>query len=259
MQGPIYLELKGTQGSLFLEGHLAKRLLTLSKPLEMSLTVTPELSRYVLQDCVPFLSGMLSSNQRVKITADPKGFSLSLFPLEPKAAQFDQATIDLGHVQFANNGQLAIVTSLIAPSESDSLSVWFTPLYLSMHDGTLKLERADMLIGKEYPIAAWGKVNLLKDKVKMFIALSGLAISKAFNVQIADKGYFLQLPLTGSLSTATIDKSKATARISALVAQNHGTPQGFLIGTVLDIASGSLTEEKIPSPTTNPLPWSDLL
>lgn len=258
MNGPIYADLKGENGFLFLDGFLAKNYLTLTKPLNINVKVSPELGEYVLQDYFPFLAGLLSANQPLKITIEPKGFSLPVFPVNFTAAQMPKAIIDLGEVVFHQTSQLGTIVSLIAPLKSDHFSVQLTPIYFSYLDGILKLERVDMLLGKEYPIAAWGKINLIKEKVNMVIALSGLAISKAFNVHIADKNYFLQLPLKGTMKTATIDKSKATTRISALVAQSHGSPQGFVIGTFLDIASGALGEEKAPPPTMKPLPWSAL-
>ena len=259
MNGPVYAEFKGKNGQLFLDGQLDQKHLTLNKALELSVVLTPELGQYVLQDYFPFLSGMISSNQPLKIKIDPKEFSLPLFPLNTVAAEISHGMIDLGKVQFANSGQLGNVLSLIIPIKQDYLSVWLTPIYFSLHNGSLKLERVDMLISEQYPIAAWGKVNLIKDKVNMIIALSGLAISKAFNVPIQDKNYFLQLPLKGTMSSASIDKAKATSRISSLVAQSQGSPHGYLIGTFLDITSGNLSEKKAPPPTTNPLPWSHIL
>lgn len=258
MNGPVFADLKGENGFLFLDGFLAKNYLTLNKPLNINVTVSPEFGYYVLQDYFPFLNGIQSANQPLKITIDPKGFSLPVFPLNFTAAQMPKAVIDLGEVKFHQGSQLGTIVSLIAPIKSDHFSVQLTPIYFSYLEGIFKLERVDMLIGKEFPIAAWGKINLIKDKVNMVVALSGLAISKAFNVSIADKNYFLQLPLKGTMKTATIDKAKATTRISALVAQSQGSPQGFVIGTFLDIASGALGEDKAPPPTMKPLPWSAL-
>ena len=93
----------------------------------------------------------------------------------------------------------------------------------------------------------------------MVVGLSGSAISKAFNVPKISNAYFLQLPLKGKLSNPSIDKTRAIARISSLVAQSQGGAEGLVLGTVLDIASGGLAESGIPSPTTNPLPWSNLM
>jgi hypothetical protein len=47
-----------------------------------------------------------------------------------------------------------------------------------------------------------------------------------------------------------LTKEKQQQKISALVAQ------GMVIGTVLDIATGGLTESAPPPPTTQPLPWA---
>ena len=67
----------------------------------------------------------------------------------------------------------------------------------------------------------------------------------------------MQLPFTGKIGSAGIDKAKATARISALVAQTHGGAKGLILGTFFDIAGGSIADDPPPPPpTTNPLPWA---
>ena len=137
--------------------------------------------------------------------------------------------------------------------------VWLTPAYFSLNQGALKLERVDMLISESYPIAAWGNVDFEKERVNMIIALSGAAIDKAFGFANIPANTFLQIPLKGKLDNPSIDKTKAAARLSALVAQSQGGPQGTVIGTVLDIASGGLSEGAPPKPTTNPLPWAALM
>ena len=88
----------------------------------------------------------------------------------------------------------------------------------------------------------------------MVIGISGAALGEAFKLSGIPGSYMLQLPLKGPLNNPSIDKTKATARLSALVAQSRGGPHGAVIGTVLDIASGSLTEGAIPEPSTNPQP-----
>src|SRR5687767_2109298 len=123
------------------------------------------------------------------------------------------------------------------------MSVWFTPLYMSMKEGKLKLERMDMLLLNHYPMALWGKVDFPKDKIDMRVGLTGAALGHALEVSGLEPDYMLQLPLRGKIGEASVDKTKAAARISSFIAQSQGSTHGMIIGTVLGIAGGSLSED----------------
>jgi hypothetical protein len=56
-----------------------------------------------------------------------------------------------------------------------------------------------------------------------------------------------------------LDKTRAVARLSALAAQAQGGTHGMVIGTVLDALTGGLKEPQPPKPTTQPLPWQQLM
>lgn len=259
MNGPVYVDLKGKNGRTILDARLTNGNMTLNNNFYAELNATPQLGQYVLQDVIPFLSGMIGSDQPLKLAIAKEGFSLPVRNFALQNVSIGGATLELGKVRFSNQGQLAKVLSLLTTASANEIMVWLTPTYFSMNNGVFKLERVDMLISDLYPIAAWGKVDTLNDNVNMVIALSGSAISRAFNVQGIKRNYYLQLPLRGTMSNASIDKSKAVARLSALVAQSQGGPHGLVLGTVLDIATGGLTEESPPKPTTSPLPWNSLM
>lgn len=259
MNGPVYIELKGKNGHTVLDAQLVNGSMTLNNNFYAELTVTPQLGKHVLQDLIPFLSGMQGSDQPLKLAIAKEGFVLPLSQFSLQNITINGATLELGKIRFSNEGQLAKVLSLLTTASSSEIMVWLTPAYFSMNNGIFKLERVDMLISDRFPIASWGKVDTKKDNVNMVIALSGSAIQRAFSVSGIKKSYFLQLPLRGTMSNASIDKSKAVARLSALVAQSQGGPHGLVLGTVLDIATGGLSEESPPNPTTNPLPWNNLM
>lgn len=256
MNGSILANLHGANGNLKLDSQLIDGVLTLNQPFEAEVAVTPQLGKSVLQDIIPILGGVLGADQPVKINISPKGFVLPLSSLDLSEMQIGQATLKLGKMRFSNHGELAEVFSLLNSNNKKELNVWFTPLYLSMQNGILTIYRMDMLLMDTYPIAIWGKVDPVKDKVNMRIGISASALSQALSLAGIDSNAMLQLPFTGSLGNASIDKTKATAKISALVAQSQGGPHGLIIGTFLDIAGGALSEDKPPPPTTDPLPWA---
>lgn len=259
MNGFFYIDLKGENGNLLLDSTITKGILQLNKDLEAHVTITPQLSEYVLQEFFPILDGMVDADQPLKLTIDRQGFAMPIKDPSPSSITISKATLDAGKVHVTSQSELAKVLSLLGSFSNNKMVVWLTPLYFSIANGVVKIERVDILINERYPVAAWGKVDIPKDNVNMVIALSGAAIIQAFKVPGISNSYFLQLPLKGTLNKAEIDKTKAAARISALVAQARGGAHGAVIGTVLHIASGGLTEGSAPKPTTQPLPWEKML
>lgn len=259
MSGPVQAHVRGKNGSMNVDAMMGNGILTLRNPLEVQVAVTPQLSRSILQDVIPILGGAIAAEHPIRITIDPQGFAVPVRDWDITDIKVGRATIDLGKIQFTGQGELGNIFALLRPSTNDALSVWFTPLYLSISDGVLQLNRMDMLLLNRYPIVLWGKIHFPKDKVDLTIGLTGTALSQALNLEGLDSDYMMQLPFKGSIGDASIDKTKATARISALVAQQEGGPHGVILGTVLDIAGGSLTDKSVPEPTTKPLPWAGMI
>jgi hypothetical protein len=258
MHGPVYVDVSGENGRLTINGMLNQGILTLNEDLKAELTVTPQLGEYVLKDTIPVLSGLLSADHPINLNISKDGFAAPIKNPSLTNISIGRAVLNLGKVHFSGESQIAKVLDLLTPTTSTQL-VWLTPAYFSLNQGILKLERVDMLISDRYPIAAWGEADIAKDRVNMIIALAGSAISKAFNVPKIANSHLLQLPLKGRLSNPSIDKPRAIARISALVAQSQGGTEGLVLGTVLDIASGGLMENAVPPITTNPLPWAAMM
>lgn len=253
-EGPVKVSVKGLNGSADLAGNITHRTLTLSQPLTASLKITPQLERAVLREWLPFLGSVISSDQLIQLTIAKEGF---VFPLENPSTsnvQMQSATLNLNKMQFSRDGHLGKIASLLGVN-SQTFEVWFTPVYFSLSQGQVDVQRTDFLVAGAYPLASWGAVNFNSESLRFIIAMTPAALQKAFRVKTSNS-YLLQIPVKGSISRPEIDTAKVTTRISALIAQSQGGPQGLVIGTVLDAASGSFTEEKAPAPTTNPLPWS---
>ena len=257
MAGPLFLRLQGTNAHLNIDAMLDNGVALLNKDLILHLKVTPELGQYVLQDILPITEGILSADQPLKLTIPHQGVVLPIQPLSISSMSIPKASLELGKVYFSPKSQLAKVLSIfLTPREK--FQVWMAPAFFSLSNGTVQLERVDLLINQHYPVATWGNVELTKSKVNMVIGLSGAALIKAFNLTNIPRNYMLQIPFKGPLNNPSIDKAKATARISSLVAQSQGGAHGLVLGTVLDIASGSLTEGTVPEPASR-LPWAEML
>lgn len=253
MEGPIKVNLKGTEGKLHLEGQLAAGILTLDAPFVAEVTATPALGRYILHDVAPFLSTLRSGDRKIQLVISEKGFTFPVADFNKKKIKIDLCTITTGQMLFENSGQIKAILGLLSGNGLKDIPIWMTPLYIRVLDGRIHLERMDMLLMERYPVAAWGDVDIEKEKVNMIIGVTGTALKNAMKLEELDSNYMLQIPFKGALDNPKLDKKKAIAKISSLIAKRKGT-QGAVIGTFLDIASGG-KDNKVPAPTTQPLPW----
>lgn len=255
MQGPVKVQLQGSQGQLDLDGQINQGFLTLNKPLVATLIASPQLGESVLQDLVPVLGGMLSAENQLQLVINPEGFSSPIHLQSFEQMQVGAMMINLGKVHFSNQGQLGKIVSVFKAKPQDMITVWFTPVYISINNGLINLQRFDMLAMDIFPLAAWGTIDLPGNYIDMVVGLSGKSLQNAIGMPTIDKNYMMQFPYRGKIGKASVDKTKAAAKIAALTASLTGTPQGLAIGAMIGLASGSLTEEKAPQPTTSPFPW----
>lgn len=252
--GDINTQIDGSQGKANFTGTLNKGILTLQKDFTLEAALTPTLNTLIFEKNIPFLAGITRSSSPLSIFVAKEGFSASLREQNINSLHISGGRLDLGQVEFKAKSPLATTLSILHTQKMDKMTVWFTPLYFNVAQGTLNIERMDMLVLDRYPLAIWGKINFIKDKVKMFLGLSSTALAQAFNAQGLDKTFMLPLPISGTLKSASIDKKKATSHITSVVAKGKGA-QGKLFGTFLDLTSGGYKAEPIPPSITIPLPW----
>ena len=259
LEGPIQVSINGSLGSVNLDGLLRKSGLSLRSPFQLQLTASPALGESVLKDLLPILNGMESADQKLQLTIEPQGFFLPFNSHSLDNIQIEQLTLSLGRMVFQNDGQMGKIISLIRSTTEQHIPVWFTPIYVRVNKGIVQVQRFDMLALDRFPLAIWGTIDLPDDYINMVVGLTGKALQSALKIPIPDVGYMMQFPLKGAIGSATIDKSKAAAKIAALTAQIAGGPQGLVLGTVIGLATGAYTEPKAPAPTTKPFPWEGKL
>ncbi len=256
MTGPIQLAINGTTGKLSLDGYLSRGILTLKSPLSAEFSITPTLQDSILDELLPFLNSAYSSEEPIRVTIDQNGFSYPLWSQAPYQFSVGAMRVDLGKMYFKNDFQIAQILSILKYStDMNLISVWFTPLYLSYHNGVADINRVDMLVAGRYPVAAWGRVNFYDDNINMKIGLGGMTLRQAFGLKGVPKDYYLQLTMKGSLSDPSINSNKASTKIAAFIAQLRGGPQGVIVGGLMDLLGGTLGQKPIPKPTTQPFPW----
>lgn len=259
-QGPIRAKIKGLNGQMDFDAKIVKGDVYLEQPLKASVKVTPQFEQKVLRELIPFLGSVQSSEGPVEFTIYPEGFRMSLQSIDISEIDIGKAELKLNKMQFSRDSQLGKIVALLGIN-SNIFEVRFTPVYFSLRDGLLQLSRSDMLIANRFPLANWGTIDFPNNGINIIVGISGTALKNAYPIRGINNSEMLQVPIRGALSKPQIDMAQVTARISALVAQSDtSSKSGKLLGTVIDIASDILTKDKsVPPPTTNPLPWQNML
>lgn len=257
LYGPITANIQGENGQITLNGQIRRGVLVLSEPLTAKFNVNTQFGHDALGHVLPILNSAVGAENPIYVQINPQGFAMPLMPYDFNGMSFQNAMINLGKMRFSNQGDLANLLAILNIRSQDSLGVWFTPVYLSLNQGKVKIERFDMLVANRYPIAAWGNVDFPADRVWMKIGLTGQAISKALGVRGLDADDMLQVPVKGTINNPQMDTASVAAQVSKLTLEND-LPEGRLIGTILGIASNVLGgDNTIPPPTTQPLPWAN--
>lgn len=255
MNGPVKASVTGENGSVSLDGKISNGVFVLNQPLVAQSKITPQFGRDVFGLVLPILNSALSGDNPIVIQVAPQGFSLPIAGFDFEKTSFNSATISLGKIRFSNEGELAQLLGLLNVKSQDNFNVWFTPAYLSLNQGVLKIERFDMLVANQYPLAVWGSVDFPKDYVNLEIGLTGKAIAQAMGIKNLETDGMLIVPLRGPVGKPSINKTKVATQISRIAIETQ-VPEGRLIGGLLGLASGVLGGDTTPPPpTTNPLPW----
>lgn len=248
-QGIFSIAIDGNRGKVSLSSQFKNGTLILLKPIECELIYSPDL----INQKNSLLNNIVGAEQPLKLTIDPKGFSLPL-PFDIKTIKMGRGILNLGKIRVKNDGEVKRITSLLKPIPGSEFMLWFTPIYFNLGKGNLSLERFDLLVADQYPMAAWGDIQLSPLNINAVVGIGGPALKYAFGVDGLDESYLLKVPIHGNQDKISVDYPKATARISALVAQMQANPHLKLVGAIMELLGGDL-DSKPPAPTTQPFPW----
>lgn len=251
LTGPIALSLQSTHSAAELHGGLKGGVLTLSRPFQGQVAVTPYLGAWLLGKLNPLLATAIGSERPLSLSIGSEGFQLPLLPYLPARVNVPSATVDLGKLFLANRGSVQSLLNLMgAGSSGPVVTAWFTPLPLSVHSGHMVLERMDGLIGSSFHMATWGEIDLVSRQVQLMLAIAPETIQAALRVETAD--YFL-IPISGPMGATSIDWAAAGTQIASLAAKKIGGTPGK-IGKIIDVIGGAKRQQQ-RIPPQPPLPW----
>ncbi len=246
---------EGLDANLSLTGQITDGIVTLSQPLKVAFAITPKLSKSFLKGLTPIFGAILSAETKGTLTLEPEGFSYPINSQTFHSIEIGRLTLDLGKVTFDTQGQINSLLSWLNAKPSEYIPVWFTPIYLEMHAGKVRMQRMDMLVMDEYPLATWGTVDFPKDKIHLTIGLRGKTLENIAKGSKTDDNAMLQIPFKGKIGQASLDKSKIAKQISSFAHIVNGTLETLGLGILSGLAKATLPESTAPDPTTTPFPW----
>ncbi len=216
--------------------------LTLEKPITAEYTLSPETGA--------------RSESPIKFAIDSKDFSVVLKPFSLKTIQAKNIKIEPGILYCKNIGMLSLLVNLFKVKSSDETTVWTTPVYIEIKDGIVHCKRADALLANTFPVATWGKIDLVKNSLDMTLGLSGTSLTRAFDIPKLDPSYMVQIPIRGTIQSPKIDTALVTTKLTALKLMQTRSSTTSIIGGLLDVATTIVDKESpAPAPTTHPFPW----
>lgn len=266
-KGPVDFDFKSTYSYLDMKGNLVDKGLILKSPMEFQLQPHPGLSRFFTSQKNTSSISSISTQEPICIEISDKNFFLPLEPFEMKKMRFDQLHATIGEIEWKNSGVLHFFVNLLKwqnQNNSKTMTLKPLPIDLSMKEGILRLERADILVADLFPIAAWGIVDLIGQKLDLIVGVSKEALENALAISDLPKGYLMLVPVHGPLDNPAAESTLATAKIAALIARNSKnivtqlapiSPTGALIGTILGAIVPIPDEKAAVPPPRYTIPW----
>ena len=264
--GPLKLNVNSPNTRASLVGQFNNGILTLNEPVYAQVTMTPEMSKLILQDVNPLSIDSITSKNPITLMIDSKGFSFPVYPYDVRQVAIPFARLELGQISCRNEGNINITLGLLKSKQFDKgrdLNLWFAPIDMHVKDGFADVERTEILLADTFEIALWGKVDLFKDYIDMTLGLTAQCLKKAFGIKDLPAEYVLQIPMKGPADNVQINTGSATAKIALLLAAQQkglagaigGGPAGAIVGELFNRAI-KLPDMGTPAPAAkHPFPW----
>jgi len=264
--GPVKFQLNSPNIRASLDGSMTQGTLTLNDSFHMQMSITPDLSRLILNSLNPLSLSAVSTQAPITLEIPAAGFSYPLYPWNAAHINIPQGRIELGKLYCHNEGNVNVALGLLKLSQlSDNLELWFAPLDFHIQNGILDCERTEILISNAYQICTWGAVDFVAREVDMILGLTAGCLKKAFGIKNLPENYVLQIPMRGPFNNVKINSSKATAKIAALLLWQQKAVSGAFgngaAGAILGEFMNKLGplpdgDSKAPAPK-KPFPWGN--
>lgn len=268
LSGPIHLNIRSPNTRVSLEGQLANGTLMLNETVHAQISMTKELSAWVLNRVNPLSLSSIATPNPLTLEIDSEGVAIPIFPFDLTRLFIPQLRLELGHLTCKNEGTLHLMLGLLRSnqfSKGNSLSLWFAPIDMHIQKGIIDCERTEILVADTFDIALWGTIDLPDQSVDMVLGLTAQALSKSLGIKNLPDDYVMHIPMKGKMDNVKINSAKATAKMAALLAWQQqslagalgGGTSGALLGGLLK-SLGTLPDKNAKTPPAkHPFPWEN--
>ncbi len=255
----IDINLSSSNGLLQIAAELDGKRLRLQKPLTASYILTPALSELLIKDINPLFLTAATSKSPVKLRISSELFEMSYDPFEIKNLRIESATLDMGRVSIRKGPSLESLLKLLQSRKmrgQEEVDAWFTPVSFQIQNGVLQTGRLDALLSGSIHICSWGKINLVSERLHMYLGLPADTLSHSFQITGLPSDYVLKIPFRGTISNPELETRAAAAQIASMaVAEQIPIPKvGKLFKTITKTASQIKNDKDVP-PARRPFPW----
>lgn len=251
-QGTVVMHLDSTSTSANFIGAIEEGGVVLKEPLKISTTLSPQLITWASRQYGSFFSRIDPSSHRITLQIDPQNSRFPLWGDEIFAIQVGAGVLHLD--PFSLRNQDGALSNFITPFDKGLVAVWCTPIYFSIHDHVLQMQRWDCQFAGKYTLAGWGQVKLPPLQGNLTLGLHPDILQAVFHLS-TKKNYLFQIPVKVHGGEVQINKTKVLARIGALATQLQNDTRGKLLGVLLEAALSDNSSLSPPQPTTSPFPW----
>lgn len=268
MRGPLSVTLDAPHASAAIQARLGDKGLTLSEPLDAQVEPTPEFGSQVLAKVHPIFETTQRAEQPIRFQVPPDGVLIPVDDFDFSRVTVPEMTLDFGRIVLKSGWLLRGVIGLsrqfgkLESVDKDEWVAWFTPGVMAIRDGrVLYTRRLDMLLAEKLHLATWGSADVSRDRSDLTLAFMPDTMERVFSITVAGDDA-LHVPVTGPLSSPSINFKKAGADLARLRAQEEVSGDNPLAGALLGAVTGRATgsgQGPVPPPSVTPLPWAEQL
>lgn len=261
MQGPIDIVIDSTNLKASFPARIEGDNLLLTGNGAAELMVTEEMTDKLVD--VPVLKEAVKSVEPVRLALDKTNFSVPIRnnttpdgKYDLSKVNIDRGSLSLGRLLVRNNTegimgsminiavQLGTVGGLGFDPKDKTIPAWFGAMDFSFYKGALVMNRTDVLLGRDYQIATWGKVDIVGNYGTLYLGITERALRRVYAIRafVDSPDYAETFEMKGPLDKIGPNKPEMIARLtfltSAGVASNvGGKATGKTVDTIFKSAA----------------------
>ena len=252
--GSVNLDLSSVNFRTGVVGSIKDGIFTCPNPIRATLQISPKTGKIK----TPF-GTIISAEKPIEFVIGNEGLRIPIKNFSWHKLQIKEGKLDIGKLRVKGKKTFGTIMAILRSDQTNREKIqdlWLTPVYFSMQHGVLDIKRADALLADKIPLATWGLINFIDDRVQMIVAVQGSFLRDSLGIKNIDPKYMLQLPITGTTSEVKLDSQIAGAKVASLKLRESKSDKLSILGEVFGAAASFASKEAaVPPPTTNPLPW----